>query len=60
MIVESTLNSSSLIHLIESTGRRAVLKGIGGASGKGNKWHVLNHFIKSHTVCYQGSGQMQI
>ena len=34
VIVESTLNSGSLQQLIESTGRRAVLKGMGGTCSK--------------------------
>ena len=35
VVVESTLNSSSLLKLIEKSGKRAVLKGIGGTSAKG-------------------------
>ena len=35
VVVESTINSSSLKDIIESTGRRAVLKGMGGTCRKG-------------------------
>ena len=41
MIIDSTLNTGSLQQLIESTGRRAVLKGMGGACTKGITVNVL-------------------
>ena len=61
VIVETSLNSSTVQRLIEGTGRRAVLQGLGSGKGESKrratsavilkaKQHVTKRYIHSHMI----------